>query len=179
MISRVISGGQTGVDQGALDAAIAAGVVGWGGWCPKGRLQEDGQIPDKYFPEGSNGLEESDDSRYTERTLRNLRDSDATLILKVNKLMGRGTQLTVTKARKMEKPYRIFHPFRGGHMLKAVEWLALNDFSTLNVAGSRESSSPGIQTSTAIFMRDVLSYLYIHHRWGVRVWDARSTRKTV
>jgi hypothetical protein len=47
MIRKIISGGQTGADQAALDAAIKLGIP-HGGWIPKGRLTEKGTLPDKY-----------------------------------------------------------------------------------------------------------------------------------
>ncbi len=55
---KIISGGQTGVDRGALDAAIALDFE-HGGWCPLGRLAEDGQIPDRYR------LDETDSPDYS------------------------------------------------------------------------------------------------------------------
>ena len=71
---KIISGGQTGVDRAALDAALAAGIA-VGGWCPKGRLAEDGPLPDHY------PLEETPSRRYRQRTQWNVRDSDGTLVL--------------------------------------------------------------------------------------------------
>jgi hypothetical protein len=47
VLKKVISGGQTGVDRAGLDAAIDAGIS-IGGYCPKGRIAEDGIIPDCY-----------------------------------------------------------------------------------------------------------------------------------
>jgi len=71
---KIISGGQTGVDRGALDAAIGLGIP-HGGWCPRGRLAEDGPIPARYV------LSETDSPEYWLRTEQNVSDSDATLIL--------------------------------------------------------------------------------------------------
>ena len=70
----IVSGGQTGVDRGALDAAIAAGIP-HGGWCPRGRLAEDGPIAAQYQ------LRETRSAKYYIRTRKNVLDSDATLIL--------------------------------------------------------------------------------------------------
>lgn len=70
---RIVSGGQTGVDRAALDAALEAGAE-CGGWCPEGRLAEDGAIPAHY------ALKELPGAGYLERTLRNVRDSYATVI---------------------------------------------------------------------------------------------------
>jgi hypothetical protein len=71
---RVVSGGQTGVDRAALDAALACGLP-CGGWCPRGRRAEDGPI-DPGYP-----LRETPGDDYAERTEWNVRDSDATLVL--------------------------------------------------------------------------------------------------
>jgi len=71
---KIVSGGQSGADQAALDGAIANGVD-HGGWCPKGRKSEDGKIDPKYL------LTEIPSASYLERTEWNVRSSDATVIL--------------------------------------------------------------------------------------------------
>ena len=79
--SRIISGGQTGVDRAALDAARAAGIA-CGGWCPKGRLAEDGPLP-AHYP-----LAQTPTHRYGQRTQWNVRDSEGTLVLYWGELHG-------------------------------------------------------------------------------------------
>lgn len=74
MIAEIRSGGQTGVDRAALNVAIRLGIP-CGGWCPQGRLAEDGRIPLCY------PLRETPTAEYAERTMWNVRDSDGTLIL--------------------------------------------------------------------------------------------------
>ena len=70
----IVSGGQTGVDRAALDAALALGMR-CGGWCPAGRWAEDGPIDPRY------PLRETPSGDPAQRTEWNVRDSDATLIL--------------------------------------------------------------------------------------------------
>ena len=95
-ITKIISGGQTGADRAALDAAIACGVP-HGGWCPKGRLAEDGPIVSKY------NLRETESEEYPERTRANVADSDATLIFSHGPLTG-GSLLTQQFAEELGKP---------------------------------------------------------------------------
>ena len=93
---KIVSGGQTGVDRAALDAAQKSGVA-CGGWCPKGRTAEDGPIPDDY------PLVELDGG-YIERTLQNVLDSDVTVILHSGELRG-GTRLTRDFCIENAKPF--------------------------------------------------------------------------
>jgi len=98
-VLKVISGGQTGVDRGALDAALAFEVE-CGGWCPAGRLAEDGEIP-KHYP-----VVELANAGYAERTARNVADSDGTLIISNGEPVG-GTRETVDRCIEMRKPHLI------------------------------------------------------------------------
>ena len=96
---KVISGGQTGVDRGALDAALALQVE-CGGWCPEGRLAEDGAIPTRY------PVMELANAGYAERTARNVADSDGTLVISKGAPVG-GTRETVDRCIEMRKPHLI------------------------------------------------------------------------
>jgi hypothetical protein len=96
---KVISGGQTGVDRGALDAALALQVE-CGGWCPAERLAEDGTIPKRY------PMMELANAGYAERTARNVADSDGTLVISNGVPLG-GTRETVDLCIEMEKPHLI------------------------------------------------------------------------
>lgn len=95
-LTRIVSGGQTGVDRAGLDAAMEAGIP-VGGWCPAGRLAEDGRIPERY------PLSELDSPGYAARTERNVIQSDATLVLNIGELAD-GTALTAEFAREFGKP---------------------------------------------------------------------------
>jgi hypothetical protein len=148
LLERVVSGGQTGVDRAALDTALDLGVP-CGGWCPAGRLAEDGAIPDRY------PLRETESASYPERTARNVRDSDATLILYRKKMRG-GTALTARLARHNGRPCLAIEI--GSADPEAVRgWLAAEDVRVLNVAGPRESEAPGIHEEAAALLRRVLA----------------------
>lgn len=146
-INKIISGGQTGVDRAALDAALALGIP-CGGWCPKGRRAEDGVIPDRY------PLTETETKDYRERTRRNVHDSDGTLILLHGPLSG-GTALTRRLAKEMGKPYLVVDLAQRPSVSHVRGWLASNNIHTLNVAGPRESSQPGMHALSRRLLRRV------------------------
>lgn len=140
---KIISGGQTGVDRAALDAADALGLA-CGGWCPKDRRAEDGRIDQKY------PLKETEAAEYGVRTEWNVRDSDATLIITYGEPTG-GTAYTIAMCRVHKKPHLVIdchcEPACGGRsnpVDKISSWLAQNKFQVLNIAGPRESNFPGI-----------------------------------
>jgi hypothetical protein len=156
-IERIISGGQTGVDRASLDAAIKL-MVPCGGWCPEGRLAENGKIPDHYYQ-----LQETTGfSGYDERTKRNIRDSDGTLIfvprfpLDVND----GTVLTIENAKSVGKPHFIVNLSEGVNIVELNKWVRENDIYVLNVAGPRESSCPGIYNAVYGIMKNLSKYWY-------------------
>lgn len=147
--SQIVSGGQTGVDQAALDTAIALGI-NHGGWCPAGRLSENGPIPDHY------ALQEHASSHYPDRTEQNVVDSDATLILYRVTPSG-GTALTQRICRREGKPFlsiAIDHPTNAKEQI--VSWLGLVRPEVLNVAGPRESNEVGIHEQTRALLTAVL-----------------------
>ena len=137
MIKKIISGGQTGADRGALDAAIELGVP-HAGWVPRGRLAEDGPISDKYQ------LQEMATDSYSKRTEQNVIDSDGTLIISHGKLTG-GSAYTRKMAMKNGKPW--FHADLNKlptfHAAMIIEdWISKNQIEVLNVAGPRASEDP-------------------------------------
>ena len=147
-VRKIVSGGQTGVDRAALDVALDWGLP-VGGWCPRGRRAEDGTIPARY------PLRETESGQYDVRTRRNVRDSDGTLVLNCGQPVG-GTALTVAAAEQAGKPVYIadlnLHP----SPQPVVDWLRLHKIETLNVAGPRESTIPGIGQRAAEFLTSLL-----------------------
>ena len=129
----IVSGGQAGVDRGALDAAIELGNP-CGGWCPRGRAAEDGPIPQRY------PLSQADGG-YVERTWRNIQESDGTLILHRGAL-GEGTALTLEICRDLGKPVCLVDAASSSPASAAVVargFVEAHDIERLNVAGPRES----------------------------------------
>ncbi len=148
-LQKIVSGGQSGVDRGALDAAIAAGFP-HGGWCPRGRLAEDGPIDRRYQ------LTETESAQYAVRTERNVLDSDATLILSAGVLSG-GTLLTQQLAQQHDKPLLVVDLKLPLDVQQARQFVGEHDVRVLNVAGPRESSSPGISAQAAEFVTRLLT----------------------
>lgn len=136
-IEKIVSGGQTGVDRAALDVAIFLEIP-HGGWCPKGRLAEDGVIPESYQ------LRENESAEYPKRTEQNVVDSDATLILFWEKLSG-GTLLTQRLARKHRRPFYLVDLSVDPNPDQVRLWLEEHNIGVINVAGPRSSSHPGIE----------------------------------
>lgn len=148
----VISGGQTGVDRAALDVAIELGLP-TGGWVPQGRLAEDGSIPLRYT-----GLEETHSADPAERTVRNVRDSDATLIISRGPLAG-GSLLTLETAAHLGRPLLhldLSECSQDEAVGRARRWLTSFDPGRLNVAGPRASEDPAVGQQAAEVLRDVL-----------------------
>jgi hypothetical protein len=151
MIKKIISGGQTGADQAALDAAIRYNFP-HGGWIPKGRKTEDGRLPDNYT------LKEMPTASYPKRTEKNIIDSDGTVIISHGKLTG-GSKLTRDLANKHKRPCLHINlnetpPFIASS--KVNTWIIKHKIETLNVAGSRASKDPEIYKDTKYIIEGVI-----------------------
>lgn len=147
-IEKLISGGQTGVDRAALDVALAGGLQ-IGGWCPKGRLAEDGKIP-MIYP-----LQETPSRHYAQRTQWNVRDADGTLILTCNEPTG-GTALTIHTAQRLHKPFRVIDLMAPEDPHDVASWISQAGVIVLNVAGPRESTCPGIYHEAFDWLQEML-----------------------
>lgn len=141
MLEKIISGGQTGADRAGLDVAIALGIP-YGGYVTRGRRSEDGQVPELYK------LIELDTYDYPTRTERNITESDATVLVTVDGLTG-GSKLTASLAKQHKKPLLHIDTDKMGPNVAASkirEFLSNHpEIKTLNIAGSRDSKSPGFQ----------------------------------
>jgi hypothetical protein len=139
MLKKIISGGQTGVDQAALDAAIKLGVP-HGGWIPKDRKTETGPLPDKYE------MLEMATPNYADRTEQNVIDSDGTLIISRGTLTE-GSEYTRRMAVKHNRPWLHIDLDKKPKFHAAtivITWIEENNVEILNVAGSRASKDPAI-----------------------------------
>jgi len=154
MAERIVSGGQTGVDQAALDIALELGIP-CGGWCPSGRWSESGRIDIRY------PLFETESADPAQRTRLNVHDSDATLIIAVGGddegggLTG-GTALTQTIALALGRPVLVVDPLDPNAPKSVTQWLGRHAVGVLNVAGPRESGQPGIHDLAVALLRRVL-----------------------
>lgn len=151
MIKKIISGGQTGADRAALDASIEFHVP-HGGWIPKGRLTEEGPLPEKYH------LKEMPTSSYSKRTEQNVMDSDGTLIISRGFPTG-GTAYTLEMTRRHKKPC-IFINLEETSELDAPSiissWTIRQRIGVLNVAGPRASEDSGIYRN----VRNIIEKIY-------------------
>lgn len=150
MLRKIISGGQTGADQAALDAAIASGIP-HGGWIPKGRRTESGPLDGKYH------LKELPTPAYPERTEKNVIDSDGTLIFSHGPLTG-GSALTRKMARRHDRPclHIDLNRITDQAAMEAISsWIKSNRIRVMNVAGPRASEDADIYRK--------VRHLLIHH----------------
>ena len=145
----IVSGGQTGVDRAALDVAMERGIP-CGGWCPAGRRAEDGPI-DPRCP-----LRETPSADPAQRTEWNVRDSDGTLLL-VTSAPSPGTELTHDVARRLGRPVHRWHLDAPQDGDAFRHWLRTHNIRTLNVAGPRESESPGVYALACAWLRAALA----------------------
>ena len=153
---RVVSGGQSGVDRAALDAALLRQYL-HGGWCPAGRLAEDGVIDESYQ------LLETPSENHQQRTEWNVRDSDGTLLLFHGSNPGGGTAFTIECAERLGRPWLAVDPRCLAGVTAVRTWIHEHSISVLNVAGPRESKCGGIYHQALHFMIGLLDSLGTAH----------------
>ena len=134
---KIFSGGQTGVDRAALDVALKDGIE-CGGWCPDGRLDEFGKIPDHY------PIQELQGGGFTERTLQNVKDSDGTVVVYPVELCG-GTEHTVRFCVDLKRLHQLIDASKlsAEDAAKLIaDFVRKNKIGILNIAGPRQSEWP-------------------------------------
>lgn len=144
LISKIVSGGQSGADRAALDWALANGLS-HGGWCPAGRRSEDGRISLAYM------LAETPGSGYRQRTNWNVRDSDGTLIISLSRLLTGGSAATQRSAQRLGRP--CLHVTFGDECQDLIgTFIREHSVQVLNVAGPRESKEPGVYQAVGLIL---------------------------
>jgi hypothetical protein len=157
---KIVSGGQTGVDRAALDVAIARGIA-YGGWCPLGGWAEDFQARPGLLAKYP-ALRETSLRDPARRTRWNVRDSDRTLIIAAPAELAasRGTNLTLAVAERLGRPHLVADPDDGEAPVTVAAWLREGGAAlVLNIAGPRESGSPGIYRRARYLIEDALDRL--------------------
>ena len=148
---KIISGGQTGADIGGLIGAKRAGIK-TGGTAPRGYKTEKGpQIQSLK----SLGLVEHPSEHYRRRTQQNVQDADATLIIATSPDSD-GTRLTLKFCEVEKKPHLLIDPNSDNALAKIKEFIENQKPGVLNVAGNRESNSPGLAARTAALIEQAL-----------------------
>ena len=150
VVEKIISGGQTGADRAALDFAIEHGIR-HAGWCPKGRIAEDGVIHSRY------ALGETPSANYVQRTAWNVRDSKGTAVFTIRQTLTGGSKATGEFAAGYGRPWIHLSKEATADPVTALrDFLVQNKVTVLNVAGSRASKEPQV----AAFVQDVLSQVF-------------------
>ena len=168
MITRLISGGQTGADRAALDAARELGIE-TGGWVPRGRRAEDGRVPERYP-----NMKETDSADPAVRTERNVRDSDGTVVFSHGEVSG-GTKWTVEVSGRLRKPLLCLdlstQPVEAAAD-RLLEWTAAEGVEVLNVAGPRASEDAAIHPAVRAVLGLALDGTPVDSRRGDDTLDS-------
>jgi hypothetical protein len=150
-LKKIISGGQTGADQGGLLAAALFNGIETGGWIPRGFLTEYGPAPWL----ADLGLVETKSNKYQPRTYTNARDGDGTIRFATD-WDSRGEICTLNAILQYNRPYFDVDVRNPLPPEDAAKWIEENKIEVLNVAGNRETTSPGIQEFVKDYMTQVL-----------------------
>ncbi len=152
----VCSGGQTGVDQAALEAAFLLSIP-TGGWAPAGYRTLSGKQPE--ILSDLYGLKEHPSYSYSERTKANVRDSIGTIRIAKN-WNSPGEKCTMKWIKYYDRPYIDidFNSDPRDNIPRAANWILglcnENIPVAINFAGNSETSCPGIQSWSFHFLTE-------------------------
>jgi hypothetical protein len=166
MLKKIISGGQVGADQAALDAAIKCNFP-HGGWIQKGRKTKSGILPDKYE------LEEMSVAGYKERIEQNVKDSDGTVIISHGNLTG-GADYSMKMTERHKRPTLHIDLEETSAFIAASQintWVIDNNIEVLNVTGSRASEDPDIYRNTMYILEDSIFLSLVKAKPGEHLAD--------
>ncbi len=159
-VKKIISGGQTGVDQAALQVAINTGID-HGGWCPPGRVCENGLIPEQFKLKETPKERDASapDVPRSQRTIWNVRDADGVLIFcESTKLQSdRGTKLAFETSLKLGKPYLVMNINEQQDFNKIRNWILDFEIRVLSIGGPSEETSLGIYEKAYSILMKILS----------------------
>ena len=166
MLKKIISGGQVGADQGALDAAIKYNFP-YDGWIQKGRKTQNGLLPDKYE------LEEMPVAGFKEKIEQNVIGSDGTVIISHGHLSG-GADYSQKMTEKHNRPclhidLNVTPPFMASPEINT--WIIENDIEVLNVTGSRSSEDMNVHRDTFYIIEGTILLSLVNAKSGKKLTD--------
>jgi Circularly permutated YpsA SLOG family len=159
----IVTGGQSGVDRAALDAAVELAIP-YGGFCPRGGWAEDFPEPPgllAHYPL----LKETLRADPAQRTEWNVCDADAVLIVVDDSgiAASQGTALARTLAERYGKPLFVLALADDEGRARVARWLdemlsgrAPGEPLRLGIGGPRESEARGIYARTLAVLRELL-----------------------
>jgi len=186
MISKIVSSGQHGAARAALDVARENDLIDWwGGRAPRGRLDEGvGQIPDDYFAprpyiesDRPKGLVEMKSSRIEDIDPLNVDLADATIFFWMGKPLPEFRPAAI-HSKKIGKPFVMVDPWKRHQFPKVLKWLTQRNIRSINVMGPRPHRSGQIYDLTKPYLRSLISQSFIHHVWGIEIWEPKPKPKT-
>ncbi|UCD33452.1 MAG: putative molybdenum carrier protein [Desulfobacterales bacterium] len=166
VLKLIISSGQTGAEQGALDAAIKYNFP-HGGWITKGRMTEDGTLPERF------DLNEMPTKSYSKRAEKNLLSSDGTMVISHGKFTG-SSALTRELAKKHNRPFlhldlNVTPAFIATSEINS--WIIEHEIEILNVTGSSGSEDPDIYNDAMYVIEGVILLGLVQAQAGSLVTD--------
>lgn len=154
---RIVSGGQEGVGQGALEAAVDLGLE-WGGWMPKGGKIEYGLVETRFRGK----MKEHASADFSTWMRQNIVDSHATLVVADSLPLTGDTLQTKRMAESVMRSHFVATFSEKNAVAETQKWLRQffeDEYPVpfiLHVVGAGEAKSPGIQSKTRRFIAELI-----------------------